>query len=108
MLVFPWFPLASTTPANVRSLSLQDLCSRKCCLTIENCCLTIEKCRLTIENRFATLEIAEPHYMPNSTKHLLVESLATGRGLSKPGCVRGSTDSRNRLGDASPVAHEPC
>ena len=87
MLGFPWFPLASTAPANVHSLSLRDLCSRKCCLTIEKCCLTIE-------NGFATPEIAEPHYMLNSTKHLLVESSAICRGLSKPKCVRGSTDSR--------------
>ena len=101
MLGFPWFPLASTTPANVHSLSLRDLRSRKCYLTIEKCCLTIE-------NGFAIPEIAEPHYMLNSTKNLLVEPSATGRGLSKPKRVRGSTDSRNRPGDASPVVHEPC
>ena len=65
-----------------------------------------ESC-LTIENGFAIPEIAEPHYMLNSTKHPLVESSAAGWGFSKPKCVRGSTDSRNRPGDASPVVHEP-
>ena len=92
-----WVFLGSRSLAQLLRMcaaSIPEICSRKCCLTIENC--------------FATPEIAEPQYMLNNTKHLLVECSAAGRGLSRPKCVRGSTDSRNRSGDPSPVAHEPC
>ena len=92
-----WVFLGSRSLAQLLRMcaaSIPEICSRKCCLTIENC--------------FATPEIAEPQYMHNRTKRLLVESSATSRGLGKPKCVRGSTDSRSRPGDPSPVAHEPC
>ena len=78
------------------------MCCRKCYLTIEQCCLIIENC-------FETPEIAEPLYMLNSTKRQLAKpsESATDRGLEKPQCPKGSTDSRNRPGDYAVTEQHP-